>query len=126
MTPKLQFLQAVQQMRPSEPFIKQVAEMVPEDLLPPITGVAAFELVATLDTLCKSWRFRRPLRPCSKPVSAAGREPECPRPRGQQRSRSSKPRAFPETVRKTAIAAREDAGTPATGSQTTRTGATQT
>jgi hypothetical protein len=73
MTPKLQFLEAVQQMRPSEPFIKRVAEMVPEDLLPPITGVAAFELVATLDTLCKSWRFRRPLRPVSRKPGLAHR-----------------------------------------------------
>jgi hypothetical protein len=71
MTPKLQFLQAVQQMRPSEAFIHGVAELVPEDLLPPITGVAAFELVATLDTLCKSWRFRRPLRPKASIVVAA-------------------------------------------------------
>jgi hypothetical protein len=70
MTPKLQFLQAVHQMRPSEPFIHRVAELVPEDLLPPITGVAAFELVATLDTLCKSWRFRRPLRPKASLVAA--------------------------------------------------------
>jgi len=54
-------------MSPSEPFIQRVAELVPEDLLPPITGVAAFELVATLDTLCKSWRFRRPLRPTALP-----------------------------------------------------------
>ena len=63
MTPKLQFLQAVHRMSPSEPFIQRVAELVPDDLLPPITGVAAFELVATLNTLCKSWRCRRPLRP---------------------------------------------------------------
>src|SRR5690349_7250239 len=64
MTPKLEFLQAVARMSPSEPFIRKVAELVPDDLLPPITGVAAFELVATLNTLCKSWRFRRPLRAC--------------------------------------------------------------
>ena len=70
MSPKLQFLEAVHRMSPSEPFIHRVAELVPDDLLPPITGVAAFELVATLDTLCKSWRFRRPLRP-SLPLTRA-------------------------------------------------------
>lgn len=68
MSPKLQFLEAVQRMSPSEPFIHRMAELVPDDLLPPITGVAAFELVATLDTLCKSWRFRRPLRPTLPPT----------------------------------------------------------
>ena len=67
MTPKLEFLQAVARMSPGEPFICRVAELVPDNLLPPITGVAAFELVATLDTLCKSWRFRRPLRTFQSP-----------------------------------------------------------
>jgi hypothetical protein len=73
MSPKLQFLQAVHRMTPSEPFIRRVAELVPDDLLPPITGVAAFELVATLDTLCKSWRFRRRLRPSSVPPRRTSR-----------------------------------------------------
>jgi len=64
---KHQFVEAVKLMAPGNEFIARVARLVREEDLPPITGVAAFELAATLETLCKSWRFRRPLQPCHTP-----------------------------------------------------------
>jgi hypothetical protein len=58
---KRQFVQAVKMMAPGNKFIADVARRVPQDMLPAVAGVAAFELAATLDLLCKSWRLRRPL-----------------------------------------------------------------
>jgi len=60
---KDQFTQAVRLLAPGNEFILKVASLVPESDLPPIAGVAAFELAATLETLQRSWRFRQPLRP---------------------------------------------------------------
>jgi hypothetical protein len=48
-------------MAPGNKFIADVARRVPQDMLPAIAGVAAFELASTLELLCKSWRLRRPL-----------------------------------------------------------------
>src|SRR6266404_3963856 len=59
---KRQFTQAVRLLAPGNEFILKVARLVPEAELPPIAGVAAFELTATLETLQRSWRFRQPLR----------------------------------------------------------------
>ena len=58
---KRQFLEAVKLMAPGNKFIADVARRVPQEMLPTIAGVAAFELTATLELLCKSWRLRRPL-----------------------------------------------------------------
>ena len=58
---KRQFLEAVKLMAPGNKFIADVARRVPQDMLPAIAGVAAFELTSTLELLCKSWRLRRPL-----------------------------------------------------------------
>src|SRR5215831_14666621 len=58
---KRQFIQAVKLMAPGNAFIADVARRVPEDMLPSVAGVAAFELTSTLELLCKSWRLRRPL-----------------------------------------------------------------
>jgi hypothetical protein len=55
------FVAAVKILASRNQFIIQVARRVPEDMIPQTPGVAAFELAATLDTLCKSWRLRRPL-----------------------------------------------------------------
>jgi hypothetical protein len=59
---KAQFEKAVRMLAPGNQFIREVARLVPAEDLPPIAGVAAFELTATLETLQKSWRFRRPLK----------------------------------------------------------------
>jgi len=61
MNRKQEFIEAVQLMAPKNHFIFQTAQLVPEEDLPPIVGVAAFELAATLETLQKSWRFRIPI-----------------------------------------------------------------
>ena len=58
---KRQFVEAVLLMAPGNKFIADVARRVPQDMLPAIAGVAAFELASTLELLCKSWRLRRPL-----------------------------------------------------------------
>lgn len=63
---KRQFTEAVRLLAPGNQFILKVARLVPEADLPPIAGVAAFELAATLETLQKSWRFRQPLLPSCK------------------------------------------------------------
>ena len=60
---KRQFVEAVELMAPGNKFIADVARRVPQDMLPAIAGVAAFELASTLELLCKSWRLRRPLEP---------------------------------------------------------------
>jgi hypothetical protein len=59
---KRKFLIAVKTMATGNTFISQVAKSVPEQELPPLLGVAAFELISTLELLRRSWRFRRPLR----------------------------------------------------------------
>ena len=56
---KRQFTQAVRLLAPGNEFILKVARLVPEADIPPIAGVAAFELTATLETLQRSWRFRQ-------------------------------------------------------------------
>jgi hypothetical protein len=69
---KRQFIEAVKLMAPGNKFIADVARRVPQDMLPAVAGVAAFELASTLELLCKSWRLRRPLeaRPAfSRPTS---------------------------------------------------------
>jgi hypothetical protein len=58
---KRQFLEAVKLMAPGNKFIAEVARRVPQEMLPAVAGVAAFELTSTLELLCKSWRLRRPL-----------------------------------------------------------------
>ena len=58
---KRQFVEAVLLMAPGNKFIADVARRVPQDMLPAVAGVAAFELASTLELLCKSWRLRRPL-----------------------------------------------------------------
>jgi hypothetical protein len=63
---KRQFLEAVKLMAPGNKFIAEVARRVPQDMLPAIAGVAAFELTSTLELLCKSWRLRRPLETAHK------------------------------------------------------------
>ena len=80
---KQQFTQAVRLLAPGNEFILKVANLVPERDLPPIAGVAAFELAATLETLQRSWRFRQPLRPCG-----GGQQAIRPGPRRSRRSRS--------------------------------------
>jgi hypothetical protein len=75
MNRKQKFIEAVQLMAPKNNFIFQTAQLVPEEDLPPIVGVAAFELAATLETLQKSWRFRIPIGSGSR----EGRERRAPR-----------------------------------------------
>jgi hypothetical protein len=58
---KRHFIEAVKLMAPGNKFIADVARRVPQDMLPAVAGVAAFELASTLEMLCKSWRLRRPL-----------------------------------------------------------------
>jgi hypothetical protein len=50
-------------MSPPDSFTAHVAQLIPERDLPSITGVAAFELVATLETLRMNWALRRPFAP---------------------------------------------------------------
>ena len=68
MNRKQRFIEAVRLMAPKNHFVLQTAQLVSEEDLPPIVGVAAFELAATLDTLQKSWRFRIPLSPAKPGV----------------------------------------------------------
>ena len=79
---KDQFTQAVRLLAPGNEFILKVANLVPESDLPPIAGVAAFELAATLETLQRSWRFRQPLRP------ACGELPGSPKRRARRQART--------------------------------------
>ena len=50
-------------MAPGNNFLAQVARLVPEEELPPLVGMAAFELVSTLEHIRSSWQLRRSLRP---------------------------------------------------------------
>jgi hypothetical protein len=58
---KRQFIEAVKMLAPNNAFIAEAAGRVPEEMLPQIPGVAAFEFASTVELLCKSWRLRRPI-----------------------------------------------------------------
>jgi hypothetical protein len=56
---KRKFLTAVWRMEPGNAFLTQIAELIPDEELPPVVGMAAFEFVSTIGLLRQTWRTRR-------------------------------------------------------------------
>src|SRR5438045_3703228 len=85
---KSQFVEIVRVMAPGNTFALGVASMVDQHLIPAYPGIAALELVTSLQNLTKHWEKRR--RHPHMPPSALRAEP-CPQgpPRPRRRPRST-------------------------------------